>query len=91
MARVFFVCLAEIKPNISKYIKKIKKTLNKFLKRGKETGMSVLRIPDADMRAFWGCVCVCVSVLVGDEASGWKVLQYGPRSIFTKAFYRWEH
>lgn len=46
--------------------------------------MSVLRIPDAHMRAFCVFVCVCV----GDEASGWKVLQYGPRSIFTKAFYR---
>lgn len=78
MAHVFFFFLAETKPNISKYIKKSQNKLKN------KTGMSVLRIPDAHMRAFCVFVCVCV----GDEASGWKVLQYGPRSIFTKAFYR---
>lgn len=80
---IFF--LAETKPNILKYIKKIQKQN----KNKQKKGMSVLRNPDAHMRALRSRACVCVCV--GDEASGWKVQQYGPRSIFTKAFYRWEH
>lgn len=80
MAHVIF--LAKTKPDISKYIKKSK---NKY----KKIGMSVLRIPDARMRAF--CMCLCVCVCVANEASGWKVLNMDRDPYSQKAFYRWGH
>lgn len=83
MARFFVVFFLFLAENKTKYIK-IHLKIPKQNKQKKQECQFFLCIPDAHMRAL----CVCV---FGDEASGWKVLQYGLRSIFTKAFYRWEH
>lgn len=81
MARFFFSSFGRKKTNISKYIWNSKK------RKEKRGGMSVFCVLQTHTRVRFICMCVCVCVCIEDEASGWKVLRYGLRSMFTKAFF----
>lgn len=83
MARffVFFSSFGRKKTNISKYIWNSKKK-----KRKKEEECQFF-VYSRHTHAYVLSVCVYVCVCIEDEASGWKVLRYGLRSMFTKAFF----
>lgn len=83
MARffVFFSSFGRKKTNISKYIWNSKKK-----KRKKEEECQFF-VYSRHTHAYVLSVCMCVCVCIEDEASGWKVLRYGLRSMFTKAFF----
>lgn len=81
MAR-FFVFFFLFWQKKNKYIKIHLKFKKKKRKKEEECQFFVY-----SRRTHAYVLCVCVCVCIEDEASGWKVLRYGLRSMFTKAFF----